>query len=140
MKITYKILSIGLPVLIFFTGCTKGREVSLDNINTNENDTIVIEEDSEGTNMTHGNEVNTDNQNSRITRDYFVNLDKESKLEDIVSEIGPSGVYGSGIIYRVWQLEDGTEAFVEFDSKGRIALIYIVSKDKANELIYERAY
>ncbi len=111
-----------------------------DNIDTEEKDIIAVEDNSEGTDMAQGNEENTDNIKRQITRDYFENLDKDSTLEDMISETGQCGVYGSGIIYRVWQLEDGTEAFVEFDSQGRIASIYIVSKDKENELIYERAY
>lgn len=140
MKVTYKILSIGLMILVISTGCIQGREIGPDNIDTEEKGIIAVEDNSEGIDMAQGNEENTDNIKSQITRDYFENLDKDSTLEDMISEIGQCGVYGSGIIYRVWQLEDGTEAFVEFDSQGRIASIYIVSKDKENELIYERAY
>ena len=73
------------------------------------------------------------------TKDYFVNLDKESSLEDIVADIGPYGVQGSGIIYHVWKLDDGTEARVVFDSKGKIVMIYIVDDDYS-ERIYKREY
>ena len=40
--------------------------------------------------------------------------------KNIVTEIGPYSVQGSGIIYHVWKLDDGTEAHVVFDSKGKI--------------------
>ena len=73
------------------------------------------------------------------SRAYFENLDKDSSLEDIVEDIGQYGVEGSGILYFVWQLDDGSEAKVVFDSKGRIVLIYIVSQIRS-ERIYKRQY
>ena len=73
------------------------------------------------------------------TREYFENLDKGSRLEDIVKELGEGGVKGSGIIFHVWQLEDGTEASVVFDSKGRIVMIYI-GDENSSERIYKRQY
>ena len=73
------------------------------------------------------------------TRKYFEDLDKESSLEDIVADIGSYGVKGSGIIYHVWKLNDGTEAHVVFDSKGKIAMIYIIGDDYS-ERIYKREY
>ncbi len=73
------------------------------------------------------------------SREYFENLDKESRLEDIVEDIGQYGVKGSGIIYHTWQLDDGSEASVVFDSKGRINMIYIQNENKS-ERIYKRLY
>ena len=73
------------------------------------------------------------------SRAYFENLDKESRLEDIVEDIGQCGYKGSGIIYHVWHLDDGSEASVVFDSKGRIVLIYI-SSEYRSERIYKRQY
>ena len=73
------------------------------------------------------------------SREYFENLDKDSSLEDIVKDIGRYGITGSGILYHVWHLDDGSKALVEFDSKGRIARIYIQSDDK-DELLYVREY
>ena len=73
------------------------------------------------------------------SREYFENLDKGSRLEDIVEDIGQGGVKGSGIIFHTWHLEDGSEASVIFDSKGRIVLIYIVSRIRS-ERIYKRQY
>ena len=73
------------------------------------------------------------------SRAYFENLDKDSSLEDIVKDIGNYGVEGSGILYYVWHLDDGTKAKVVFDSKGRIVLIYIVSRIRS-ERIYKRQY
>ena len=73
------------------------------------------------------------------SREYFENLDKESSLEDIVEDLGQYGVKGSGILYFVWHLEDGSEASVVFDSKGRIVMIYI-SGENGSERIYKRQY
>ncbi|MBR4781915.1 MAG: hypothetical protein IK014_11250 [Lachnospiraceae bacterium] len=73
----------------------------------------------------------------RPSREYFENLDKESSLEDIVKEIGNYGLAGSGIIYHVWKLDDGSEARVTFDSQERIVRIYIHDKENS-ELIYDR--
>jgi len=74
------------------------------------------------------------------TREYFENLDKESSLEKkIVADIGTYGIQGSGIIYHVWKLNDGTEARVVFDSKRKITMIYFVSADNS-ERIYRREY
>ena len=66
-------------------------------------------------------------------------LDKESSLEDIVADLGNYDIEGSGILYHVWHLDDGTEAKVVFDSEGRIVMIYIVSEDQS-ERIYKREY
>ena len=73
----------------------------------------------------------------RPSREYFENLDKESSLEEIVKEIGNYGLAGSGIIYHVWKLDDGSEARVTFDSQERIVRIYIHDKENS-ELIYDR--
>ena len=73
------------------------------------------------------------------TREYFEKLDKDSSLEDIVADIGPYGVKGSGIIYYVWKLNDGTEAHVVFDSKGKIVMIYIMGEDYSDR-IYKRGF
>ena len=73
------------------------------------------------------------------TREYFEHLDKESRLEDIVEEIGGYGIKGSGILYFVWKLEDGSTASVVFDSQGRIVMIYIADENKT-ERIYKREY
>ena len=73
------------------------------------------------------------------SREYFENLDKDSSLEDIVEDIGKYGVEGSGILYFVWHLDDGTKARVVFDSKGRIVMIYIVGQNRS-ERIYKRQY
>ena len=74
-----------------------------------------------------------------VSREYFENLDKESTLQDIVKAAGKYGVEGSGILYFVWPLDDGSWAKIEFDSKGRIAMIYITGEN-GNERIYERDY
>ena len=60
-----------------------------------------------------------------VTRDYFENLDKESSLQDIVETAGNYGIEGSGILYHVWPLNDGSRAKIVFDSSGRIVMIYI---------------
>ena len=73
------------------------------------------------------------------TREYFENLDKETRLEDIVEDLGPYGVKGSGILYHCWHLEDGSEARVIFDSQGRIAMIYI-NGENSSERISQRSH
>ena len=73
------------------------------------------------------------------SRAYFENLDKDSSLEAIVEDIGPCGIQGSGILYHVWRLNDGSAAKVVFDSRGRIAMIYI-SGPLYSERIYKRQY
>ena len=45
-----------------------------------------------------------------VTREYFENLDKESRLQDIAEAAGDYSIEGSGILYFVWQLDDGSRA------------------------------
>ena len=71
------------------------------------------------------------------SRNYFENLDKDSSLEDIVEQVGNCGYEGSGIIYHVWMLDDGSKAELVFNSKGTIEFIYIVTDD-SSERIYDR--
>ena len=84
-------------------------------------------------------EQQIEEKRNNCTREYFENLDKESSLEQIVEDLGPYGISGSGILYHVWHLNDGTRAEVVFDSKGNIVRIYIIG-DENSELIYEREY
>ena len=74
-----------------------------------------------------------------VSRAYFENLDRESSLQDIVKDAGNYGIEGSGILYFVWPLDDGSMAKIEFDSRGRIVMIYIAGEN-GNERIYEREY
>ena len=74
-----------------------------------------------------------------VSREYFENLDRETRLETIVKDAGNYGIEGSGILYFTWLLDDGSVAKVEFDSKGRIAMIYIQGEN-GSERIYEREY
>lgn len=73
------------------------------------------------------------------SREYFENLDKGSRLEDIVEDIGQGGVTGIGIISHTWDLDDGSEARVVFDSENRISEIYIQNENRS-EWIYKRLY
>ena len=73
------------------------------------------------------------------SREYFENLDKGSRLEDIAEDIGQGGVKGISVIFHTWQLDDGSEASVIFDSEGRISIIYI-QKENRSERIYKRLY
>lgn len=57
------------------------------------------------------------------SRAYFETLDKGSRLEDIVEDIGQGGVKGISVIFHTWQMDDGSETSVIFDSEGRISLI-----------------
>ena len=74
-----------------------------------------------------------------VSRAYFENLGRESSLQDIVKDAGNYGIEGSGILYFVWPLDDGSRAKIEFDSRGRIVMIYIAGEN-GSERIYEREY
>ena len=71
------------------------------------------------------------------SRSDFENLDKESSEKEIIEQFGNGGYEGSGIIYRVWHLDDGSKAKLVFNSKGEIEFIYIVTDD-LSERIYDR--
>ena len=71
------------------------------------------------------------------SRSFFEELDRESSLDEITEKIGAGGYEGSGIIYRVWMLDDGSKAKLVFNSKGKIEFIYIVTDD-SGEIIYDR--
>ena len=71
------------------------------------------------------------------SREFFENLDKDSSLDEIVDQIGGYGLEGSGIIYHVWVLDDGSKAELVFNSSGQIEFIYIVAEDHS-ERIYDR--
>ena len=60
-----------------------------------------------------------------------------ASLEKIVDQIGQYGIEGSGILYHVWSLDDGSKAKVVFNSTGKIEFIYIVTDD-SSEMIYDR--
>ena len=74
-----------------------------------------------------------------VTREYFEDLDKESSLQDIVESAGSYSIEGSGILYHVWPLSDGSRAKIIFDSSGRIFMIYITG-EYGSERIYKREY
>ena len=74
-----------------------------------------------------------------VTREYFERLDKDSSLEDIVKEIGQFGLEGSGIVYFVWRLDDGSRAKLVFNSRDQIEMIYIDSEN-GSERIYKREH
>jgi len=78
-------------------------------------------------------------EQTKVSREYFEKLDKESTLQDIEKAAGEYGIEGSGILYFVWNLEDGSKAKVVFDSKGRIVMIYITG-EQGSERIYRREY
>ena len=78
-------------------------------------------------------------ERSPVTREYFEDLDKESSLQEIVENAGNYSIEGSGILYHVWPLNDGSRAKVVFDSEGRIAMIYIACEN-GSERIYKREY
>ena len=79
----------------------------------------------------------TESSMSLPSRSYFENLDRDSSLEEIIEQIGNCGYEGSGIIYHVWVLDDGSKAELVFNSKGEIEFIYIVKGD-TSERIFDR--
>lgn len=85
-----------------------------------------------------------ENENSLmpVTREYFENVNRDYKIEDIINEIGqPDGFRGSGIIYYYWNLEDDVEARIAFSTPDNlIERITISYPDKSFEEIYDRKY
>ena len=73
------------------------------------------------------------------SRSDFENLDKDSSVEEIIEQFGNCSYEGSGIVYHVWLLDDGSKAKLVFNSKGKIEFIYIVTDD-SGERIYDRDY
>ena len=114
-----KMSAIILAFLIFLTACNEAKDPN-DNISKDP-------------------EVQPITESSRAlpSRNYFENLDKDSSLDDIVEQIGDCGYEGSGIIYHVWKLDDGSKAKLVFNSEGKIEFIYIVTDD-SGERIYDR--
>ena len=72
-----------------------------------------------------------------ITRDYFRNLDRDYNLKDIVEEIGPYGIEGSGMWRFVWPINDGSKGKIMFDSSERIISIHIVDEN-GTETVFDR--
>ncbi len=114
-----KLSVIVLALAVLFSGCSAA-------VNTSEQ----IPEGSEAGQV-------TESSRSLPAREFFENLDPESSPDDIVEQIGPCGYEGSGIIYHVWMLDDGSKAKLIFNSEGVIEFIYIVS-DENSERIYDR--
>ena len=145
MRIKKSISILILMFAVITTGCDDGKVNDTQDVNNTPeanrleftNETVIAKEKTEGLNMVFGN---NNAENTKVaTREYFENLDKESKLDDIVAEVGNYGIKGSGILYHVWKLDDGTEADLVFDSKGRITMIYIIDGENS-ERIYKREY
>lgn len=73
------------------------------------------------------------------SRAYFESLDQESTLQEIVKNAGNCSIEGSGILYFVWALDDGSRAKAVFDSRGWVVMIYIEGEN-GSERIYKREY
>ncbi len=71
------------------------------------------------------------------SRDFFEKLDRDSTLEEIIEQAGEYRLEGDGIVYFVWDLNDGSEAKIVFNSEGIIEFIYIVTDDYS-ERVYDR--
>jgi len=74
------------------------------------------------------------------TKEFFENLDKNTKKEYIEEEVGsPDGMAGSGVHYDIWDLEDGYSAWVHFSYKDqKIETITIQDSEGKGEMIYSR--
>lgn len=114
-----KISAIILAFLLLLMGCNEAKD-PIDNVSENPADEQI-----------------TGSSRALPSRNYFENLDKDSSLDDIVEQIGDCGYEGSGIIYHVWKLDDGSKAKLVFNSEGKIEFIYIVTDD-FGERIYDR--
>ena len=115
----FEISPIILAFILLLLGCNNG-ENPIDNIS---DDSVV--------------QQTTESSSSLPSRSDFENLDRDSSLEEIVDQFGKCGYEGSGIIYHVWMLDDGSKAELVFNSKGKIEFIYIVTDD-LSERIYDR--
>ena len=115
----FEIFAIILAFILLLLGC-----------NNEENPIDNISEDSVAQPI-------TESSSSLPSRSDFENLDRDSSLQEIVDQFGKCGYEGSGIIYHVWMLDDGSKAELVFNSKGKIEFIYIVAEDHS-ERIYDR--
>ena len=71
------------------------------------------------------------------TKDFFENLDKDSKRGYIEEQVGsPDGIAGSGIQYDIWDLEDGYSAWVVFTYEDKIETLIIKDSDGKGKMIY----
>lgn len=116
----FKLTVITIAFIVLISGCSE-------TVNPNEQN---VEESSV--------EQVTESSWPLPSRDFFENLDRDSSLDDIVEQIGPCGYEGSGIIYHVWYLDDGSKAKLVFNSEGVIEFIYIAN-DENSERIYDRS-
>lgn len=136
------IIAIMLVFMVFMSSC-KGTKPESD---TRENNS----EDSTNNAKVYDNK---DKQNdvaisltgegivTSLTREDFENINKEYRFDTIIEELGqPSSIEGSGIIYFVWNLTDGTKAYVCFSSDDKIERIEIITPGESNELLYKRQY
>ena len=85
----------------------------------------------------HSVQQSTESSRTLPSRSDFENLDKELNVEQIIDKFGNCGYEGSGIIYHVWHLDDGSKAKLVFNSEGKIEFIYIATDD-SSERIYDR--
>lgn len=71
------------------------------------------------------------------TKEFFENLDKNTKKEYIEEEVGsPDGMAGSGVHYDIWDLEDGYSAWVVFTYEGKIETLIIKDSEGKGNMIY----
>ncbi len=115
----YKLSIIIFTFIVLLTGCNN-EENSIDNASKDP----AIQEDDESSRFLP-------------SRSDFENLDKDSSINEIIEQFGNCGYEGSGIIYHVWMLDDGSKAKLVFNSKGKIEFIFIVTDD-SSERIYDR--
>lgn len=128
------IIAIMLVFMVFMSSC-KEKSAESDTKENNSGDSTDNTEEYD----------DSDNQEdiiSSVTRKYFENVDKDYRDDDIIEEIGaPSHIEGSGIIYLVWDLTDGTEAYVCFSPRdNKIERIHIIAADGSDELLYKRQH
>ena len=114
-----KISAFVLALLVLFAGCGKTEDP-----NESITERSAVQQIAEST-------------RTLPSRGYFEDLDRDYSLEEIVEQIGECGYEGSGIIYHVWTLDDGSKAKIVFNSDGQIEFICIVTDD-SSERIYDR--
>lgn len=135
MKKNKKIMiAIFLIFMVFMLSCKQTNTESDTKENNSEDSTNNVEE--------YDDKDNQEDIIMSVTREYFENVDKNYRNDDIIEEIGePSRIKGSGVIYFVWDLTDGTEAYVCFSPRdNKIERIHIIAPDGSDELLYKRQH
>ena len=137
-KIRFVPFCLCLGAMVLFTGCNAANTSGLFlNIMAVFSEGNAANTDSDKENKCTPAVTGEENTKA-ATRDFFVNVDKSSQVDDIVKSIGnPYEITGSGISTYHWYLEEGGTARVVFDLQGIVSIFICDESDKA-EALYRR--